>query len=146
MAQLIKARSSREVVWTSNATAGINLVAQSWGRANLCPGDEASSCLPRWPSAHPLQACTLVIVLLTSFVMLTEDQEMMRQVLVSVAEHHSNLVPWQMVCQATGATLRHVGLTKDTQEIDLQVQSRRFLADETCARLRLRGARDCERY
>ena len=44
-----------------------------------------------------------------------------RQVVVSVAEHHSNLVPWQMVCQATGATLRHVGLTQDTQEIDMQV-------------------------
>jgi cysteine desulfurase/selenocysteine lyase len=43
------------------------------------------------------------------------------QVVVSVAEHHSNLVPWQMVCQATGATLRHVGLTKATQEIDVQV-------------------------
>ena len=38
-----------------------------------------------------------------------------------MAEHHSNLVPWQLVCQATGAKLRHVGLTKETQEIDLQV-------------------------
>ena len=40
MAQLINAPSPREVVWTSNATAAINLVAQSWGRANLGPGDE----------------------------------------------------------------------------------------------------------
>ena len=35
---------------------------------------------------------------------------------------HSNLVPWQLVCQATGAKLRHVGLTKDTQEVDLEVR------------------------
>ena len=46
------------------------------------------------------------------------------QVVVSVAEHHSNLVPWQLVCQATGAKLRHVGLTQDTQEIDLEVRRR----------------------
>ena len=47
------------------------------------------------------------------------------QVVVSVAEHHSNLEPWQMACQATGATLRAVPITKDTQEIDLQVCIRR---------------------
>jgi cysteine desulfurase/selenocysteine lyase len=40
VARLINASSPREVVWTSNATAAINLVAQSWGRANLGPGDE----------------------------------------------------------------------------------------------------------
>lgn len=39
---------------------------------------------------------------------------------MSVAEHHSNLVPWQLACQRTGATLRHVPLTPDTQELDLQ--------------------------
>ena len=43
------------------------------------------------------------------------------QVIVSVAEHHSNLVPWQLACQRTGATLRHVPLTPDTQELDMQV-------------------------
>ena len=41
--------------------------------------------------------------------------------IVSVAEHHSNIVPWQMTCQATGATLRVLPLTKDTQEVDMQV-------------------------
>jgi cysteine desulfurase / selenocysteine lyase len=40
------------------------------------------------------------------------------QVVVSVAEHHANIVPWQMVCAATGATLKHVGLS-DTEEIDI---------------------------
>ncbi len=43
------------------------------------------------------------------------------QVLVSVAEHHSNLVPWQLACQATGATLKHVPLTKDGRDLDMQV-------------------------
>lgn len=43
------------------------------------------------------------------------------QVLLSVAEHHSNLVPWQLVAQRTGAVLRHVPLTKDTQELDMKV-------------------------
>ena len=41
------------------------------------------------------------------------------EVVVSVLEHHSNLVPWQLVCQRTGATLRHVGLTKDNAGIDI---------------------------
>lgn len=45
------------------------------------------------------------------------------QVIVSVAEHHSNLVPWQLACQRTGATLRHVPLTPDTQELDMQVKA-----------------------
>ena len=43
------------------------------------------------------------------------------QIILSVAEHHSNLVPWQMVAQRTGAVIRHVQLTKDTQELDMQV-------------------------
>jgi cysteine desulfurase / selenocysteine lyase len=40
------------------------------------------------------------------------------QVIVSVAEHHANIVPWQLVCAATGAMLRHVGLTAN-QELDI---------------------------
>jgi cysteine desulfurase / selenocysteine lyase len=40
VASLINAPSAREVVWTRNATEAINLVAHSWGRANLGPGDE----------------------------------------------------------------------------------------------------------
>lgn len=42
------------------------------------------------------------------------------EVILSVAEHHSNLVPWQMVAQKTGAVLKHVRLTPDTQELDMQ--------------------------
>ena len=42
------------------------------------------------------------------------------QIIVSVAEHHSVIVPMQMLAQRTGATLRHVGLTSD-QQVDLEV-------------------------
>ncbi len=74
VARFIGARSEREVVFVRNATEAINLVAYSWARTNLGPGD--------------LVLCT----------------EM---------EHHANLVPWQQVAAATGATLAHVRLTDD---------------------------------
>jgi cysteine desulfurase/selenocysteine lyase len=61
------AASPREIVFTRNATEGINLVAHSFARPLLCEGDE---------------------------------------VLVSAMEHHSNIVPWQIVCGMTGARLR----------------------------------------
>ena len=60
-------------------TEGINLVANSWGRANLKAGD---------------------------------------QVVVSHLEHHSNIVPWQMVCGATGAELKVI-LINEAGELDL---------------------------
>jgi cysteine desulfurase/selenocysteine lyase len=63
---LLGAGDVREVVFVRGATEGINLVAQSWGRANLGPGDE---------------------------------------ILVSGLEHHSNIVPWQMLCAEKGARL-----------------------------------------
>jgi len=81
LAVFIKAASYKEIVFTKNASEALNLVAHSWGLANLKPGDE---------------------------------------VLLSVAEHHSNLIPWQLVAQRTGAVLRHVPLTKDTQELDMK--------------------------
>ena len=77
--RLINAAHSREVVFTRGCTDSINLVAQSWARTNLRPGDE---------------------------------------VLISWMEHHSNIVPWQLVCQQTGATLKVVPIT-DTGELDL---------------------------
>jgi len=79
VAAFIGASSDRDLVFTRNATEGINIVAHAWGLANLKPGDE---------------------------------------ILVSVAEHHSNLVPWQLVAARTGARVRAVGLTP-TQEIDV---------------------------
>ena len=61
------AASTREVVFTRNATEGINLVAFTFVKARLQAGDE---------------------------------------VLISAMEHHSNIVPWQLVCEAAGAHLR----------------------------------------
>ena len=67
--RFVNAADSHEIVLTRGCTDGINLVAQSWGRTNLGPGDE---------------------------------------VLLSWLEHHSNIVPWQLVCEQTGARLRVV--------------------------------------
>ena len=52
------------------------------------------------------------------------------EIVVSVAEHHSNLVPWQLLAQRTGAVLRHVPLTRDTQELDVDAL-RRLLGPRT---------------
>ncbi|MEO6213529.1 MAG: cysteine desulfurase [Vicinamibacterales bacterium] len=61
------ASSDREIIFTRNATEGINLVAQACVRPTLNPGDE---------------------------------------ILISAMEHHSNIVPWQLVCEERGAHLR----------------------------------------
>ncbi len=66
VASFIHAKSSREIIFTRNATESINLVAYTYGLTNLTEGDE---------------------------------------ILISVEEHHSNMLPWQMVAQKTGATL-----------------------------------------
>ncbi len=64
--KFIGAAETREIVFVRGTTEAINLVAQSYGRLCLQPGDE---------------------------------------VLVSEMEHHSNIVPWQIVCEQTGARL-----------------------------------------
>lgn len=43
------------------------------------------------------------------------------QIILSVAEHHSNLVPWHMLAARTGAKLRFVPLTKNGTELDMAV-------------------------
>jgi cysteine desulfurase / selenocysteine lyase len=63
-------------IFTRNATEAINLVAYTWGRANVAPGDE---------------------------------------VLITEMEHHSNIVPWQILCEATGARLRYLKLTEGAE-------------------------------
>ena len=78
---LLNAEHAHEVIFTSGTTASINLVARSWGGANLQPGDE---------------------------------------ILTTVMEHHSNLVPWQQIAAQTGAVLRHVTLTDDGR-LDMDV-------------------------
>lgn len=80
-AKFIHAPSSRQVIFTRNATESINLVAYSWGRANLKSGD---------------------LVLLTEM------------------EHHSNLIPWQMLASERGIRLEFIPITPDGS-LDLQV-------------------------
>lgn len=80
VAEFINAASRKEIVFTRNASEAINLVAYSWGMANLKPGDE---------------------------------------IITSVMEHHSNIVPWQIIAQKTGAVIKHVGTT-ETEEFDLE--------------------------
>jgi cysteine desulfurase/selenocysteine lyase len=66
----------QETIFTANATAAINLVAYTWGRQNVGPGD---------------------------LVVLTE------------MEHHSNIVPWQLLCAERGAELAYVPVLDDGQ-------------------------------
>ena len=65
--QFINACEEAECIFTKGVTESINLVAQTWGRKYLQPGDE---------------------------------------VLITAMEHHSNIVPWQMVCEEKGAVLK----------------------------------------
>src|SRR3954452_73319 len=65
---------ARETILTRNASEALNLVAWSWGTANVGPGDT---------------------------------------VLITEMEHHSNLVPWQLLCERTGATLDWVPVDDD---------------------------------
>lgn len=77
-ARLLNANDRSEIVFVRNSTEGINLVAHSYGRGILRPGDA---------------------------------------VLISQMEHHSNLVPWQMLRDAHGIELRVAPVT-DTGELD----------------------------
>jgi cysteine desulfurase/selenocysteine lyase len=71
--QFINAASTREIVFVRGTTEAINLVAQSFGRARLAPGEE---------------------------------------ILITALEHHANIVPWQMLCEQTGATLKVVPIDR----------------------------------
>jgi len=80
----LNAPEAREVIFTRGTTESINLVAQSWARSALRPGDE---------------------------------------VLITRMEHHSNIVPWQMVCAQTGAELKVAPIT-DAGALDLEALPR----------------------
>src|SRR4051812_12173864 len=80
VARFINAGSSHEIIFTKGTTEGINLVAQSYGRTFLKPGDE---------------------------------------ILITGMEHHSNIVPWQLVCEQTGAVLRAARIN-DAGELDVE--------------------------
>jgi len=75
----LNAAQREEVIFVRGTTEAINLVAQSFARPRLKPGDE---------------------------------------ILISAMEHHSNIVPWQMVCEQTGAQLKVVPIN-DNAEIVL---------------------------
>lgn len=77
VAKFINAADPAEIIFTRGTTESINLVAASWGGANLKPGD---------------------VILLTEM------------------EHHSNLVPWQLIAQRTGASLRFLPVSGDNVE------------------------------
>ncbi len=66
VANFLNAPDAKQIIWTRGTTESINLVAASWGKANLKMGD---------------------------------------RILVSAMEHHSNIVPWQLIAQATGAVV-----------------------------------------
>lgn len=70
----INAKSIEEIIFVRGTTEGMNLIAQSWGRANVGKGDE---------------------------------------VMISEMEHHSNIVPWQMLCEEKGAKLRIIPMNDD---------------------------------
>ncbi len=82
LAKFVNAADPAEIVFTRGTTEAINLVAASWGGANLKPGD---------------------VILLTEI------------------EHHSNLVPWQLIARRTGAKLRYVPVLGANAEGGLDV-------------------------
>jgi cysteine desulfurase/selenocysteine lyase len=71
VAKFVNARSVEEIVFTRNATEAINLVAYSWGRANVGRDDK---------------------------------------IVISEIEHHSNIVPWQILASEKGAKLEYIGV------------------------------------
>ena len=81
MTKFINAVSRREVVFTRGTTESINLVAQSFLRPQLKPGDE---------------------------------------ILITHMEHHSNIVPWQILCEQTGAELKVVPINQ-RGELELDI-------------------------
>jgi len=86
----INARSTREIVFVRGATEAINLVAATYGREHVGPGDE---------------------------------------VLITGLEHHSNIVPWQLLCRQTGAKLV-VAPINDRGEVILE-EFERLLSSRT---------------
>lgn len=86
----LNAHSDQEIVFVRGTTEAINLVAQSYGRSFLQPGDE---------------------------------------IIVSAMEHHSNIVPWQMLCEQVGAKLRVIPINHDGEIV--MDEFRRLLNEKT---------------
>ena len=82
--RFLNAREAAEIVFVRNATEGVNLIAQTFGRKFIGRGEE---------------------------------------ILISAMEHHANIVPWQLLCEATGAVLRVVPIT-DSGELRMDEYER----------------------
>ncbi|MGC8687091.1 MAG: aminotransferase class V-fold PLP-dependent enzyme [Candidatus Micrarchaeia archaeon] len=80
VAKFINAEGMEEIIYTKNTTESINLVALSWGSANIKKGDH---------------------------------------ILITEMEHHSNLVPWQLLAKRNGAILDYVKLDKSRNHLDI---------------------------
>ena len=80
LAAFLNALSTDQIIFTSGTTAGINLVAQTFGRANVGKGD---------------------------------------QIIVSNLEHHSNIVPWQMIAEEKGAEIKVIPVS-DAGVLDIE--------------------------
>jgi cysteine desulfurase / selenocysteine lyase len=79
--KFLNASDLREIIFVRGTTEAINLVAQTFGRANIGKGDE---------------------------------------VLITEMEHHSNIVPWQLICEEKGAQLKVIPITDEGElRIDL---------------------------
>ncbi|MDP5227310.1 MULTISPECIES: SufS family cysteine desulfurase [Arthrobacter] len=95
VAQFVGAREE-EIVWTANATAGLNLLAYAFSNASI--GD-----VPAESRRFAVGPCD--------------------EIVVTEMEHHANLVPWQELCRRTGAALRYIPVT-DAGTLDLDEAAR----------------------
>jgi cysteine desulfurase/selenocysteine lyase len=84
VAAFINAPAASEVVFGKNSTEAINLLAYAFSNASATPGSD-----PRFRIGPG------------------------DEVVISEMEHHSNIVPWQLLCERTGATLRWFGVTDE---------------------------------
>ncbi len=82
--KFINAKSEQEIIFTRNASESLNLVAYSYGLANLHEGDE---------------------------------------IVTTIMEHHSNMLPWRMVAEKTGATLKYIECEADGTVTDAAIEA-----------------------
>ena len=82
--RFINAKSEQEIIFTRNASESLNLVAYSYGLANLKPGDE---------------------------------------IVTTIMEHHSNMLPWRMVAEKTGAVLKYIECAADGSVSDEAIEA-----------------------
>jgi cysteine desulfurase/selenocysteine lyase len=90
VAKFINANRTEEIVFTRNATEAINLVAYTWGRTNIGPGDK---------------------------------------IVLTIMEHHSNIVPWQQLAREKNATIEFIKI--DSEGLLLQDDINRMIDNKT---------------